>query len=327
MSGPQTKPRNSKSKRQALSVWELPKLLRPVHHYRKRELTPCRERPHFRAVLAFVHRNRFAVASQIQRRFSKYMASDRTARRHLAELESLGFLDVVDTLNVGPLWPKVYFVTRRARSRLRQALRERGKEWSEPALDRKRTSGVTSHHILHELLITELLLMIWEAAQGREDFQLVTIQRRSLLKDNNLELTITGRRTRLQPDGVYVSQRISRPPMVTFLEMDLGTMSLKQMTAKFRRYHAWTTSECGSRYLKAQVSQYGLGRIRMRILVMVAGINPVAEQRRLAQLEKVLKMCPSAIRDRIVLSTASKFQSQFSQTISLPCAVSDCRLD
>jgi hypothetical protein len=64
----------------------------------------------------------------------------------------------------------------------------------------------------------------------------------------------------------------------------------------------------------------------MRILVMIAGINSAAEQRRLAQLEKVLKLCPPEIRNRIILSTASKFQNQFPQTFSPPCAVSDYRL-
>ena len=80
----QEKERTKTRKRRAtpLSVWELPKLLAPVHRYRKARQQARQERPHFKAILAFVHRNRFAVAGQIQRRFPQYLRSDRTARRH-----------------------------------------------------------------------------------------------------------------------------------------------------------------------------------------------------------------------------------------------------
>ncbi|MDA0836054.1 MAG: replication-relaxation family protein, partial [Planctomycetota bacterium] len=144
------------ARRQQLSVWELPKLLRSVHQHRKSSTKKCRERPHFRAILAYVHRNRFAVANQIQRRFSKYLKSDRTARRHLAEMESLGYLSVVDSKNTSPLWPKVYFVTGRGVARLRKALHDQGQEWSEAAHDRGRPDGYSAQHILHELLITDV---------------------------------------------------------------------------------------------------------------------------------------------------------------------------
>jgi hypothetical protein len=97
--------RSAKSRR-PLTVWELPQLLQSVHVHRKARPTNCRERPHFAAILAFVYRNRFAVAAQIQRRFREYLPSDRTARRHLAEMEALGWLDVAPTLGVSPLWPK-----------------------------------------------------------------------------------------------------------------------------------------------------------------------------------------------------------------------------
>ena len=65
MSESTTPTRPVKSLRQCLSVWELPQLLQPVHRQRKTVKKPLRDRPHFRAILAYVHRNRFAVASQI----------------------------------------------------------------------------------------------------------------------------------------------------------------------------------------------------------------------------------------------------------------------
>ena len=98
--------------RQPLTPWELPSLLTSVHTYRRSRRKAGRERKHFPAILGFVYRNRFAVASQIQRRFSDVLRSDRTARRHLEELESLGYLAAAPARGVSPLFPKVYYVDR-----------------------------------------------------------------------------------------------------------------------------------------------------------------------------------------------------------------------
>ncbi len=106
-----------------------------------------------------------AVSSQIQRRFAKYLPSDRTTRRHLAEMESLGFLGGVETNNVSPLFPKVYFVTSRGLARLRQAFHDQGQGWSETAHDRRRSDGVSAQHVLHEILTTELLLQTWDPSR------------------------------------------------------------------------------------------------------------------------------------------------------------------
>src|SRR5436190_10037774 len=97
------------SKRQRpLSIWDLPaSLMTPPHRFRKRRPKRGRERSHHAAILAFIYRNRFATASQVQRRFVDILKSDRTARRQLAEMqESLGYVDLVPTPS--PLWPKVY---------------------------------------------------------------------------------------------------------------------------------------------------------------------------------------------------------------------------
>jgi hypothetical protein len=124
-------------RRQPLSVWELPKLLQSVHSHRKGNIDSPKERPHFPGILAFVYRNRFAIASQIQRRFSQYIRSDRTARRHLAAMQDLGYLDLASTNNTSPLWPKVYFVTKRGLKRLKEAYAERGQTWKPYIAGRK----------------------------------------------------------------------------------------------------------------------------------------------------------------------------------------------
>lgn len=87
------------------SVWDLPKLSVSVDSFRKPTVKALKLRPHYAKILAFVYRNRFAIADQIRRRFSDYWRSDRTARRHLAELESLGLLGVQAVTGVSPLIP------------------------------------------------------------------------------------------------------------------------------------------------------------------------------------------------------------------------------
>jgi hypothetical protein len=86
--------------------------------------------------------------------------SHNTTRRHLAEMESMGDLAVAETNNTSPLWPKVYFVTRRGLTRLKLALQEKGQQWTESLKDRRRSEGQSAQHALHELFITEFLLII-----------------------------------------------------------------------------------------------------------------------------------------------------------------------
>src|SRR5437016_7859562 len=97
--------------RRPLTPWELPQLLTPLFTYKPPTKGQPKERAYVPAVLGFVYRNRFAVSSQIQRRFRAFFKSDRTARRRLAELQALGLLGVAPTRSTSPLWPKVFFVT------------------------------------------------------------------------------------------------------------------------------------------------------------------------------------------------------------------------
>ncbi len=93
-------PSKPKQRRQPLTPWELSQLLPPLHTYRRAKQKRQTERPHFARILAFVHRNRFAVASQIQRRFSEVLRSDRTARRDMEEMASLGYRGVAPARGV-----------------------------------------------------------------------------------------------------------------------------------------------------------------------------------------------------------------------------------
>ena len=310
MSNPSA-PKESPSKRRALSVWELPKLLHSVHRYRKSALSVVRQRPHYTAILAFIHRNRFAVASQVQRRFGKYLGSDRTTRRHLAEMESLGDLGVAEANNTSPLWPKVYFVTRRGLAKLKQALHEKGQEWSESFKDRRRSEGQSAQHVLHEIFITEFLLMAWEAAQTHDDLEILMMQRRSLAKHDAFKVVVAGRSTRLQPDGMFLYRQQGKGMMCCFVEMDLGSMSLRQMDAKFRRYQAWSESANAMSFLKSLYARNGASNptANFRILMVIGGRDQKAEQRRLAHLFDLTSQIQGSIRNRMWLTTIENIRA------------------
>lgn len=297
--------------RRALSVWELPKLLRSVHRYRKPSSRKTDvERPHFRAILAFVHRNRFAVASQIRRRFPTFLRSDRTARRHLTEMEAQGLLGVVDTNNVSPLWPKVYFVTRRGLAVLRNALHEKGQDWSETFHDRRRSDGTSAQHVLHEIFLTEFLLLAWEATQQRDDLEILTTQRRSLKKHPSFNVVVGGRQTRLEPDGMFLYRQRDRGMMCCFVELDLDSMTPRQIVMKLGRYRAWSESEAATSYLKRLYERHGASAptTAFRLLFVIGSKTRQAARRRMLRILQLSRQLPTGLRNRIWFCTVQQLQ-------------------
>lgn len=303
-------PSKSIAARHALSVWELPKLLRSVHHYRKHSPKAAVERPHFRAILAFVHRNRFAVASQIRRRFPNYLRSDRTTRRHLTEMEAQGLLSVVDTNNVSPLWPKVYFVTRRGVALLRNALHEKGQDWSETLHDRRRSDGSSAQHVLHEIFLTEFLLLAWEGTQQRDDLEILTTQRRSLKKHPAFNLVVGGRHTRLEPDALFLHRQRDKGMMCCFVELDLGSMTPRQIAKKLARYRAWSESGAAASYLKGLYERHGARTptTAFRLLFVIASKTRSATRRRVNRLMELSRQLPTELRNRIWFCSVQQLQ-------------------
>ncbi|MBI1902946.1 MAG: replication-relaxation family protein [Planctomycetia bacterium] len=242
-----------RKRRRPLTPWELPSLVTPVHRYRCRRLENPKERPHFAAILAWVYRNRFAVASQIQRRFAKYLKSGRTARRQLQELESLGWLGVAPARAVGPLFPKVYYVTRSGVQRIKEAFKLQGKTWEPTRVDRKgwhSKAGYSAEHVIHELLLTEFLLGIWKEFAVRTDVKLLQVERRSLGRQSAFALPELGKSARLRPDAMFTVE--NGHGFIAFLvELDLGTMSRKQVAWKLRRYAVWMTHGRAARWVKS----------------------------------------------------------------------------
>ncbi len=102
-----------------------------------------------------------ALAGQIQRRFPQYLGSSRTTRRHLLEMESLGYLATVPTGGFSVRCPKVYCCTGRGVRRIRKALAAKGKNWEPGRVERTswhKQVGLSANHIVHEVMTTEFLL-------------------------------------------------------------------------------------------------------------------------------------------------------------------------
>ena len=315
-------PSNVERKRngQPLTVWELPKLLEPMHRWKRRKRGKRRAvwRPHFLPILAFVYRNRFAVASQIQRRFAKAMPSDRTARRQLAELEAAGCLSVADTRSTSPLFPKVFFVTGWGVRRIEESLRERGKPGACCRRDRRRPEAYSPDHVLHEILTTEFLLNVWQCCELNDQMELLTVQRRALERHKAFIVEDNWRRSRLKPDAMFV-YRDTGGLTCCFLELDNGTMSLRKMRSKFTRYGDWARSSRGIEYLRGLYGSLGAvdPKPKFRVLVVTRHRLAGADHRRLESLLNLTTKLESRVGRRFCFATVNRLAKISSATLLL----------
>ena len=291
--------------RAPLSAWELGSLLTPMHQYRKGSNDKARHRHHFVPILGYVYRNRYAIANQIQRRFPQYLKSDRTARRHLAEMESLGLLGIAPTRNTSPLWPKVYYVTGRGANKLRRALSARGKPGTVIHVDRHRKDGQSADHVLHEVLTTEFLLHVHETAQTRDDVAILRIERRTLARQRAFKVGVNGKLTRLTPDALFVFRK-KTGMMACFVELDTGSMSRAQITAKFERYDAWQRTEKGRQFLRDMYAICGAANPKpsFRILLIAGAGDQTRDLKRVSELWEEAAAFPGLL-SRLWITTGS----------------------
>lgn len=285
-----------------LSIWDLPaSLMKPPHRFRKRAPQRGRERRHQAAILAFIYRNRFATTSQVQRRFADKMKSDRTARRHLAEMqECLGYLDLVPTPS--PLWPKVYSVSGRGMRKLAHTFQKKQPSWTAPVNDRKRI-GFSIHHVYHELACTEFLLQVHESAKAI-GAELLDMQRRSLVRNDVFRLPAESG-SRLVPDGMFLL-RTGDGMICSFLELDTGSMSLTALADKLHRYSLWSTTEHGQSFVSDQYRKHGAlnPQARFRIALICSDSHQADGTKRLQALIGVAKQLPQSFRKTLWLTTA-----------------------
>jgi hypothetical protein len=307
-------PPKTKHRRKPLTPWELPQLLIPMHTYCKSKKKRGTERQHFARILAFVHRNRFVVASQIQRRFSDVLRSDRTARRHLEQMEALGYLGVAPARGTSPLFPKVYYVAGRGVRRLRECLADHGKTWEATRVDRRSRhahEGFGAEQLIHEIFITEFLLAIWQAGQECPDLQVLTMQRRSLVKHPAFQFAMAGRTSQLIPDAMFILRHNPGGMACYFLEMDTGSMNKKQLEIKLQRYAIWAESAVGREFLTDHYSRHGATNPRpvFRLLVVVKDRTNTDDQRRLEEFAAIMQKLPEPFRKRLWLSTVARIRA------------------
>ena len=238
------------------------------------------------------------------------LRSDRTAHRHLEELESLGYLAVALARGVSPLFPKVYYVTGRGVRKLRKSLAAHEKPWKPSRVDRcgrNTQEGYSADHIIHELLITEFLLAVWQTVHGRRDLELLTVQRRSLAKHAAFQLAVGARRSRLVPDAMFLFRQAGRGMVCYFIEMDNGTMNAKQIRAKYGRYAAWSQSATGQQYLLDLYRQHGASEPRptFRLLVVARGRTGQNDEQRMQELWAPVAKLPAPLQDRLWFTTVA----------------------
>ena len=298
-----------------LTPWELQALLIPMHAYRRTKKKWGSERKHFPAILSFVYRNRFAVANQIQRRFADVLKSDRTARRHLEEMEALGYLGVAPTRSTSPLWPKVYHLTKRGARRLREVLDRKGKPGNVIRVERARPEGYSADHVLHEIFITEFLLAVWQTTRSKDDLDLLATERRSLSKHPAFRLVTGGRASQLEPDAMFLFRQEGRGMMCCFLEMDMGSMSQEQLRRKFERYERWTESDAGKCFLHGLYDDHGAINPRPVFRLLVVASDRLDDDRRLLELVDAAKAFP-LVRGRCRFTTVAELRK--SQSLPSP---------
>lgn len=296
-------------------------MLTPPNRYRRNAETKARVRPHFPDLLRFVSDNRFAVASQIQRRFPVHLPSDRTARRHLVELEAFGYLGVAPTRSTSPLFPKVYFVTK-AGLRVLHSPSPDGHERSAPiAAVQIPRPQYSADYVLHELWITEFLLAVWQTLRERPDLALLSVQRRTLKDDAAFRFGLNGKQTRLEPDALFVFRQAPAPPHACFVEMDRGTMNLRQLREKFLRYGAWATSEGGKRFLDTGHPAGSSSPAGFRIAVVTSDYAGNSDERRLQRLTATALTLPGGLRDRLWFTSVKALLQHQNESSPLGAAI------
>ena len=250
------------------------------------------------------------MASQIQRRFCDILRSDRTSRRHLEELEGLGYLAAAPARGVGPLFPKVYYVTGRGVRKLRESLASQGKSWHAVRVDRRghnAPEGYSADRIIHEILTTEFSLAVWQTVHGRADLELLTIQRRSLAKHPAFRVAINGHNTRLIPDAMFLFRHTGGGMVCCLVEMDNGTINEKQIREKYARYLAWSQSAGGKQYLIDLYRRHGATEPRptFRLLVIARSRTGKDDQQRMLELRRPVAKLPAAMQDRLWFTTVA----------------------
>ena len=305
----------------------MPELIRPLPIRRRTYRKRPRLLAHYPAVVEFIYSSRFATGFHVRRRFSQYMASERTAQYQLASLVQLGYLDTAPVRSTSPNFPYVYFATGRGVRLIGESYARLGHRWSQPATETNRSKGVALTSIMHELLVTEFDLAVWQTLSQRTDLQRLFVERRYFQRDKRLQYSHDGGWQPVIPDSGFLLQMLSQTSgrlgaslLLHLVELDNGTMPLRRIRQKLEHYDAWARSDEGCEYLRTLYRQYDHRpkRLNFRLLIIAhASHSPGGDDRRLADLLTEAARLPRTMRDRIWLTTATNLRAHQADTSCL----------
>lgn len=295
--------------RRPRTAWELRELIRPLPVRRTRAAK--RPQPHYfdAALVEWVYESRFAIVSQLQRRFPERLPSVRTAQRHAQRLVQLGLLAPAPVRSTGPNFPLVLYTTGRGIRLVRDTYARLGKPWDGPRTEDGKAQGLALDSILHEVLITEFDLGLQRTVEARHDLVLLKRERRYFRRDRQLTYERQGRRERVIPDAGYLAavqtNNVRELLPVMFLELENGTHSVAKIRQKLKRYQRWAEQSAGE-YLRQLYAPYGESQKRSFRVLFVAHDKHgnVSDERRLLDLLVQTLQLPRALRNAIWLTTA-----------------------
>jgi len=192
---------------------------------------------------------------------------------------------------------------------LKAAFAKQGKSWEGAVYDRRRTTGQSFVHVWHELAITEFLLSVWEAGQAHPDWKLPVLERRSLKTHPSFEIN-RSRHRRLIPDGLFLIHH-PKGRILSFLEIDTGTESRRQLENKLESYQVWSQSPLGQEYLCNLYRQTGATtpQPKFRLLFVIAPKISDSEENRLQEFHELVADQPDAQQKRLWYTSAGQLRA------------------
>lgn len=290
---------------------------------------------HYPALVGFVWERRFATAGQVYRAFTGTINSYFTAHYQCRRLVEHGYLAVAPARTYHPTFPHVLVATKRGLRLVADRYREvTGQIWSESENieDRRLARGRSAVHLEHELLLTDVDLVMGEFAKQHPSVQLLKTERRYHQPDRQLQFVDQwGRAQRLEPDAGYFFLRQGRAGPwldLCLLELDRAN-KLSAIGDSLAQYDAWFASAVGERYLVDCCRRCGdttTTRPTFRALRIVTHRPGEGsdQQRLVAVFTEALTTSP-ALQRRLWLTTYEAFTGQHAQDASIWLRVSDAR--
>lgn len=309
------------------TAFDLPRLIRPQPLRVGRTAHRTAIRPFYIQLAAYIFSSRYVTGSQVFRRFTEILSTERTTQRHLANMVNHGLIAVASTRGTSPNFPFAYFVTKKGIGFLKANL-PNGDRFHIPATEERRSRGQSLHSLLHELCISEFSLLLEKTATSRGDLELLSQERRYFRRERCLTYSAEGTKRRIEPDFGFLPAMTSELGERTllpfhFVEMELGTHRVLSLQEKLSAYDRWATTESGE-YLKAtyrrMFEQKANTNFRL-LLIACDAYGGVGDDRRLLDLFAQSITLPAKMRDRIWLTTAAELNAHSTDAAPLSASV------